>query len=64
MQYLLGNGLIQEVSQTIDIYVLKWALVRAIMPLVRRQEYSRYRKYILIVIANRMAKRSGQERLF
>ena len=24
VQYLLGNGLVQSVSQTIDIYVLKW----------------------------------------
>ena len=26
IQYLLGNGLIQKVSQTIDIYVLKWGI--------------------------------------
>ena len=26
IQYLLGNGLVQSVSQTIDIYVLKWGI--------------------------------------
>ena len=26
IQYLLGNGLIQKFSQTIDIYVLKWGI--------------------------------------
>ena len=26
VQYLLGNGLVQKVSQTIDIYVLKWGI--------------------------------------
>ncbi|WP_438800818.1 ABC transporter permease subunit, partial [Bacillus cereus] len=26
VQYLLGNGLIQEVSQTIDIFVLKYGI--------------------------------------
>ena len=26
VQYLLGNGLVQNVSQTIDIYVLKWGI--------------------------------------
>ncbi len=26
VQYLLGNGLVQSVSQTIDIYVLKWGI--------------------------------------
>lgn len=24
IQYLLGNGLVKSVSETIDIYVLKW----------------------------------------
>ncbi len=31
IQYLLGNGLIQKFSQTIDIYVLKWGISREIM---------------------------------
>ena len=26
IQYLLGNGLVQSVSQTIDIYVLNWGI--------------------------------------
>lgn len=30
VQYLLGNGLVQKVSQTIDIYVLNGESVRAI----------------------------------
>ena len=33
IQYLLGNGLVQKVSQTIDIYVLKWGISQEIIPL-------------------------------
>lgn len=41
IQYLLGNGLVQRVSQTIDIYVLKWGISQAIMQSVRQQVFSR-----------------------
>ena len=41
IQYLLGNGLVQSVSQTIDIYVLNWGISREIFPLVQQQVYLR-----------------------
>ncbi len=43
IQYLLGNGLVQKVSQTIDIYVLKWGIRQEIIPLVRLQVSLRVR---------------------
>lgn len=41
IQYLLGNGLVQSVSQTIDIYVLNWGISQEIFPLVQQQVYLR-----------------------
>ena len=65
MQYLLGNGLIQEVSQTIDIYVLKWGISQGDYAIgTAAGIFKSIVSIFLIVIANRMAKRSGQERLF
>ena len=65
VQYLLGNGLVQSVSQTIDIYVLKWG--------IRQLDYSlgtaagifkSVVSIILILIANQLSKHFGEERLF
>ena len=65
VQYLLGNGLVQNVSQTIDIYVLKWG--------ISQNDYSlgtaagivkSVVSIILIIIANQLAKGAGEERLF
>ena len=56
VQYLLGNGLVQKVSQTIDIYVLKWGTAAGI--------FKSFVSIILIVIANQIAKRNGEEQLF
>lgn len=65
VQYLLGNGLIQEVSQTIDIYVLKWGISQGDYAIgTAAGIFKSIVSIFLIVIANRMAKRSGQERLF
>ena len=67
LQYLLGNGLVQNVSKTIDIYVLEWAIN------ARNLDYSLgtaagiFKTVVsltLIVIANFIAKRKGDERLF
>ena len=67
LQYLLGNGLVQNYSRTIDIYVLDWALD------ARNTDYSLgtaagiFKTAVsltLIVITNTIAKKTGDERLF
>ena len=65
--HLLGKGLVQNVSKTIDIYVLDWALD------ARNTDYSLgtaagiFKTAVsltLIVITNTIAKKTGDERLF
>ena len=67
LQYLLGNGLVQNVSRTIDIYILDWALD------ARNLDYSLgtaagiFKTVVslaLIFITNSIAKKTGDERLF
>ena len=67
LQYLLGNGLVQNVSRTIDIYILDWALD------ARNLDYSLgtaagiFKTVVsmsFIVGANYIAKKRGDERLF
>lgn len=65
IQYLLGNGLIQSVSQTIDIYVLKWGISQNDFSIgTAAGIFKSVVSIVLIVIANQIAKRSGEERLF
>lgn len=65
IQYLLGNGLVQSVSQTIDIYVLKWGISQGDYALgTAAGIFKSLVSIILIVIANQIAKRNGEERLF
>ena len=65
IQYLLGNGLVQDVSQTIDIYVLKWGISQLDYSLGTAAGIFRSLvSIILIVIANKISKRFGEERLF
>ena len=65
IQYLLGNGLVQNVSQTIDIYVLKWGISQGDYSLgTAAGIFKSVVSIILIVIANQIAKRNGEERLF
>ena len=65
VQYLLGNGLVQNVSQTIDIYVLKWGISQNDYSLgTAAGIFKSVVSIILIVIANQMAKGAGDERLF
>lgn len=65
VQYLLGNGLVQNVSQTIDIYVLKWGISQNDYSLgTAAGIFKSFVSIVLIVIANQMAKRSGKESLF
>ncbi len=65
IQYLLGNGLVQSVSQTIDIYVLKYGISQADYSLGTAAGIFRSLvSVILIFLANSAAKAAGEERLF
>ena len=65
IQYLLGNGLIQKVSQTIDIYVLKWGISQGDYAIgTAAGIFKSVVSIILIFIANRIAKHNGEEQLF
>ena len=65
IQYLLGNGLIQSVSRTIDIYVLNWGISQGDYAIgTAAGIFKSVISILLIIIANQMAKRSGEERLF
>ncbi len=65
VQYLLGNGLIKSVSETIDIYVLTWGISQNDYSLgTAAGIFKSIVSIVLIVIANRMAKKFGEERLF
>jgi putative aldouronate transport system permease protein len=65
VQYLLSNGLVQEVSQTIDIYVLKYGISQADFSLgTAAGIFKSVVSIVLIFIANSAAKASGEERLF
>ncbi len=65
VQYLLGNGLVKSVSDTIDIYVLTWGISQNDYSLgTAAGIFKSAVSIILIVIANYIAKRTGEERLF
>lgn len=65
VQYLLGNGLIQKVSETIDIYVLRWGISQQDFSLGTAAGIFKSAVSIaLIFIFNSMAKKAGEERLF
>ncbi len=65
VQYILGNGLIQNVSKTIDIYVLEWGISQMDFSLGTAAGMFRSAiAILLIVICNSVAKRFGQERLY
>ena len=65
IQYLLGNGLVQSVSQTIDIYVLKWGISQSDYSIgTAAGIFKSLVSIVLIIIANQIAKRNGEERLF
>lgn len=65
VQYLLGNGLVQSVSQTIDIYVLKWGISQLDYSLgTAAGIFKSVVSIVLIIIANQLSKRFGEERLF
>ncbi|MGB8451041.1 MAG: ABC transporter permease subunit [Anaerocolumna sp.] len=65
IQYLLTNGLVQSVSQTIDIYVLKYGISQADYSLgTAAGIFKSLVSVILIVLANSATKAAGEERLF
>lgn len=65
MQYLLTNGLVQKVSQTIDIYVLRYGISLADYSLATAAGiFKSIVSIVLIFLANRFAKAAGEERLF
>ncbi|WP_349674246.1 ABC transporter permease subunit [Lacrimispora sp.] len=65
VQYLLGNGLVQSVSQTIDIYVLKWGISQGDYSLgTAAGIFKSVVSISIVLLANEMAKRAGEERLF
>ena len=65
VQYLLGNGLVKSVSETIDIYTLTWGISQNDYSLgTAAGIFKSFVSIILIVIANQIAKRNGEEQLF
>ena len=65
VQYLLGNGLIKSVTDTIDIYVLTWGISQNDFSLGTAAGIFKSAVSIaLILVANFAAKRMGEERLF
>ena len=65
VQYLLGNDLIRSVSETIDIYVLKWGISQANFSIgTAAGIFKSVVSVILIFIANSVSKAAGEERLF
>ena len=65
VQYLLGNGLVQSVSQTIDIYVLKFGISNGDYSLgTAAGIFKSVVSIALIAIANFGAKAAGEESLF
>lgn len=65
IQYLLGNGLVKSVSQTIDIFVLNWGIAQNDYSLGSAAGiFKSVISIILIFIANTIAKKTGDERLF
>jgi putative aldouronate transport system permease protein len=64
MQYLMRNGLVLDVSDTIDIYVLIFGMSRNNFSLATAAGmFKNVVNIILIFVANEIAKRAGEERL-
>ncbi len=64
LQYLLQNGLIQDVSETIDIYVLKYGIQNFNYSLATAAGmFKNVVNITMIFIANWIAKRAGEARL-
>jgi len=65
IQYLLGNGLVQPVSEIIDIFVLKYGISLSNYSLATAAGiFKTVVSVMLVFIANKFAKSIGEERLF
>ena len=67
IQYLLGNDLVRDVSRTIDIYILDWALDGRNMDYSLGTAAGIFKTLVamtFIVVSNYIAKKKGDERLF
>ena len=65
VQYLMGNDVIRDFSQTIDIYVLKWGISQSNYAIGTAAGIFRSAvSIVLIVITNAIAKRTSDTRLF
>lgn len=65
VQYLLGNGLLKPVSETIDIYVLNYGVGKMNYSLgTAGGVFKTFVSMILIFTFNFVAKKTGDERLF
>jgi putative aldouronate transport system permease protein len=64
LQYLLRNGLVMDVSDTIDVYVLIYGISHSNYSLATAAGmFKNFVNITLIFIANEIAKRAGEERL-
>ena len=64
MPYLLQNGMIQDVAETIDIYVLKYGFKLSRYGLATAAGiFKNAVNILLLIIANTIAKKSGEEHL-
>jgi putative aldouronate transport system permease protein len=64
LQYLLINGLIQDVAETIDIYVLRYGIQSSNFSLATAAGmFKNVVNVSLIFFANWIAKRAGETRL-
>ena len=64
MPYLLKNGIIQDVATQIDIYVLKWGFTMSNFSLATAAGiFKNVVNIALLLLANGIAKRAGEERL-
>ena len=64
MPYLLKNGIIQDVATQIDIYVLKWGITMGNFSLATAAGiFKNVVNIALLLIANSIAKKAGEERL-
>ena len=65
VQYMLRNGLTKSVADTIDIYTLTWSIGQNDYSLgTAAGMFKSLVSIVLVVAANALAKRLGEERLF
>ncbi|MBO4635661.1 MAG: sugar ABC transporter permease [Clostridiales bacterium] len=65
LQYILGNDVIRSVSDTIDIYVLRWGIKQFDFSLgTAAGIFKSAVSIILVVLSNQVSKWAGEEKLF